>query len=70
MKNDKASHTYEINVIHLCVIQGVKNSIASWPQLILPVCNAASDWPCTFLCPGCFYLAQMYRTYLRLIITG
>ena len=45
----------------LYVIQRVKyifDRVTSWPQLIskflivaIPVCNVASDWPLTFLCP-------------------
>ena len=51
---------------NMYVIQGVKNSfgkVTSWPQLIsefwshMSVCNVASDWPHTFLHPGCFCLA-------------
>ena len=40
--------------------------VTSWPQLIskfqshLPIYNAASDWPHTFLCPRCFCLAYHY----------
>ena len=38
--------------------------VTTWAQLIfrshLPVCNVASDWPITFLCPRCFCLAYHY----------
>ena len=53
----------------LYVIQGLKNifdEVTCWPQLIsnfwshMPVCNAASDWPRTFLYPRCFCLAYHY----------
>ena len=52
----------------LYVIKEIKRfliSITSWPQLIskflvTPIYNAASDWPRTFLDPGCFCLAYLY----------
>ena len=58
---------YQLSLIcYFCVIQGVKNifdEVTSWPQLIsklliapIPVCNAASDWPHTFLHPRRFCL--------------
>ena len=56
------------------VIQGVKNifdKVTSWPQLIskfLPVCNATSDWPRTFLYPKCFCLAY-HTTFCKCIAT-
>ena len=59
--------TKSIIVVKICykllyVIQVVKKifDMTSWPQLIskfwlhIPICNAASDWPRTFLHPGCF----------------
>ena len=49
--------------VHTCDIVGAIGTF--WPQLISnlmvapvwPVCNAASNWPCTFLHPRCFCLA-------------
>ena len=62
--------TKPIIVVNICykllyVIQVVKKSnfLAStdtsfWSHI--PICNAASDWPRTFLYPGCFCLAYHY----------
>ena len=53
-------------------IQGVENSfgkVTCWPQQIseflshMPVCNVASDWPHTILCPSCFCLA--YQSFCK-----
>ena len=49
--------------IILCVIQGVKNILI---KLLLGLSlyqifwNVVSDWPCTFLHPGCFCLALLF----------
>ena len=58
----------------LYVIKVVKKTFA-WPQLIskflvAPVCNAASDWPCTFFIPRVF-LFSIYitmKTYSRYLV--
>ena len=41
----------------LYVNQGIIDKVTSWPQLIWLHLPAASDWPRTFLHPGCFCLA-------------
>ena len=48
------------------ILKNIFDKVTSWPQPIskfwsyLPVCNAASDWLHTFLCPRCFCLALLY----------